>query len=171
LKALRNHGSEVKYYHKYVGWNARLDTIHAAILRAKLPHVEGWLAGRRAAAARYDSLIADAGLLGFFRRPLAKPDRLHTYNQYTLRVAADRDALVKHLKDNGIGCEIYYPLPLHLQECVANRGYRTGDFPVSEEASKSVVSLPMYAEITIEQQRRVIEVCAAFVAGRVRKAA
>jgi dTDP-4-amino-4,6-dideoxygalactose transaminase len=105
------------------------------------------------------------------RRPLAKPDRLHTYNQYTLRVAADRDALVKHLKDNGIGCEIYYPLPLHLQECVANRGYRTGDFPVSEEASKSVVSLPMYAEITIEQQRRVIEVCAAFVAGRVRKAA
>jgi dTDP-4-amino-4,6-dideoxygalactose transaminase len=171
LKALRNHGSEVKYYHKYVGWNARLDTIHAAILRAKLPHVEGWLAGRRAAAARYDSLIADAGLLGFFRRPLAKPDRLHTYNQYTLRVAADRDALVKHLKDNGIGCEIYYPLPLHLQECVANRGYRTGDFPVSEEASKSVVSLPMYAEITIEQQRRVIEVCAAFVAGRARKAA
>jgi dTDP-4-amino-4,6-dideoxygalactose transaminase len=171
LKALRNHGSEVKYYHKYVGWNARLDTLHAAMLRAKLPFVDGWLAGRRAAAGRYDSLIEEYGLAGFLRRPVAKPNCFHTFNQYTVRVAGNRDAMLKHLKDNAIGCEIYYPLSLHLQECIADRGHRLGEFPVSEEASNSVLSLPMFPEITIEQQRRVMEVCQSFAQQTVRKAA
>ncbi|QEL14940.1 DegT/DnrJ/EryC1/StrS family aminotransferase [Limnoglobus roseus] len=172
LFAFRNHGSEVKYFHKYVGWNARLDTIHAAILRAKLPHVDGWIDGRRAAAARYDELISGFGIAGFFRRPIAKPDRKHTYNQYTVRVAPrDRDDLVKFLRDNAIGCDIYYPLPLHLQECVKHLGHREGDFPVSEEASRGVLSLPMFPEITAEQQRRVVERCATFTEQRARRAA
>lgn len=173
LVAYRNHGSEVKYFHKYVGWNARLDTLHAAVLRVKLPHVDTWIAGRRAAAARYDSLLDTFGLTGFLRRPVAKPDRTHTFNQYTVRVAAaDRDDLVKFLKDHAIGCDVYYPLPLHRQECVRHLGHREGEFPVSEEASRAVVSLPMFPEITADQQRRVVERLAAFAAQRtVRKAA
>jgi dTDP-4-amino-4,6-dideoxygalactose transaminase len=165
LLAYRNHGSEVKYYHKYIGWNARLDTLHAAILRAKLPHVDEWIAGRRDAAARYDKLIDGAGLEGFFRRPESKAGRLHTFNQYTVRVAAEqRDGLVKFLRDAGIGCDVYYPLGLHRQECVRHLGHREGEFPVSEEACRTVFSLPIFPEITAEQQRRVIERCAAFAA-------
>jgi dTDP-4-amino-4,6-dideoxygalactose transaminase len=172
LLALRNHGSEVKYFHKYIGWNARIDTVQAAILRVKLPHVDGWLEGRRAAAARYDRLIEDAGLVGYFRRPVSRPDRTHTFNQYVVRAAGGtRDALVQHLKDSGVGCEIYYPLALHLQECVRGLGHREGDFPVSEEATRSVLALPMFPEITAEQQRRVIDACAAFAGRQVRKAA
>lgn len=172
LLALRNHGSEVKYFHKYVGWNARIDTLQAAILRVKLPHVDGWLAGRRAAAARYDRLIEDAGLAGYFRRPVARPDRTHTFNQYVVRAAGGtRDALVQHLKESGVGCEIYYPLALHLQECVRGLGHREGDFPVSEEATRSVLALPMFPEITADQQRRVIDACAAFAGQPARKAA
>jgi dTDP-4-amino-4,6-dideoxygalactose transaminase len=173
LLAYRNHGSEVKYFHKYVGWNARLDTLHAAILRVKLRHVDTWIAGRRAAAARYDAMLDSHGLTGFLRRPVSKPDRTHTFNQYTIRVAAkDRDDLMKFLKDNAIGCDVYYPLPLHRQECVRHLGHREGEFPVSEEASRAVLSLPMFPEITAEQQRRVVERLAAFAESRtVRRAA
>jgi dTDP-4-amino-4,6-dideoxygalactose transaminase len=163
LLAYRNHGSEVKYYHKYVGWNARLDTLHAAILRVKLPHVDEWIAGRRAAALRYDKLIDGSGLAGFFHRPESKTDRLHTFNQYTVRVPADRrDDLVKFLRESTVGCDVYYPLGLHRQECVRHLGHREGEFPVSEEACRTVLSLPIFPEITATQQRRVVERCAAF---------
>lgn len=172
LLAYRNHGSEVKYFHKYIGWNARLDTIHAAILRTKLPHVDAWIAGRRAAAARYDTLIEGFGLTGQLRRPTAKPDRLHTFNQYTVRIEPSRrDALIKFLRENAVGCDIYYPLCLHRQECVRHLGHREGEFPVSEEAAGSVISLPIFPEITAEQQRRAIERCATFLEQPIRKAA
>jgi dTDP-4-amino-4,6-dideoxygalactose transaminase len=172
LVALRNHGMEVKYYHKYVGWNARLDTVQAAILRVKLPHVDAWIAARQRAAARYHALISECRLESFFRRPVRHPNGTHTFNQYVVRAAGGtRDALVKHLKDNGIGCEIYYPLPLHLQECVRHLGHREGDFPASEAAARDVLALPMFPEVTEQQQRRVIETCVAFARPAVRKAA
>lgn len=172
LKALRVHGSEVKYYHQYMGWNARLDAIHAAILRVKLPMVDTWIANRRAAAKRYDQMIEQSKLNGFLTRPLAKPDRQHTYNQYVVRVAANqRDSLVKFLKEESIGCDIYYPLCLHQQECMKYLGYQTGDFPESETAAGSVMAFPMFPEITEAQQRRVIEAVSLFAKQAIRKAA
>jgi dTDP-4-amino-4,6-dideoxygalactose transaminase len=172
LRALRVHGSEVKYYHKYIGYNMRIDAIHAAMLRVELPHVAAWLNGRQDAARRYDKLIEAANLHGFVRRPLAKPDRRHTFNQYVIRVpGTHRDGLVKHLKDNAIGVEVYYPLSLHQQECFAFLGHRTGDFPTSEEAAGTVVALPIFPEITEAQQARVIDVCAAYLSQSLRKAA
>ena len=172
MAALRNHGCEVKYYHKYVGWNARLDAVHAAILRVKLPHVDAWIEGRRAAAGRYDTLIAAQGLDGFFERPALNPSGLHTFNQYVVRVAGgQRDALVKFLKAEGVGCEVYYPLPLHQQECLTHLGHRAGDFPVSEAAAKGVLALPIFPEITEAQQVRVVEVCGQFTRQQARQAA
>ena len=164
MAALRNHGSEVKYFHKYLGWNARIDAIHAAILRVKLPYAEEWIAGRRAAAKRYDALIENYNLHGFFQRPVVEPHGRHSFNQYVVRVpAGHRDVLVQHLKSESVGCEVYYPLSLHLQECVAHLGHGVGDFPISEEASQCVLALPMFPEITEVQQRRVLDVCAAYV--------
>jgi dTDP-4-amino-4,6-dideoxygalactose transaminase len=155
-----------------MGWNARLDAIHAAILRSKLPHVDGWIEKRRAAAKRYDRLIEEYKLNGVMTRPLAKPDRLHTFNQYVVRVPAyQRDRLVQHLKDDGVGCEIYYPLCLHQQECLKYLSYQTGDFPHSEAAAASVLAYPMFPEITEEQQRRVVESTAIFQRHALRKAA
>src|SRR5262245_14498232 len=117
MACLRVHGMEPRYFHKYLGWNARIDAMQAALLRVKLPYLEEWIAARQTVAARYDALIEAQGLTGFFTRPVALPDRRHTFNQYVVRVAdGQRDALVRHLKGEGIGCEIYYPLPLHLQE-------------------------------------------------------
>lgn len=172
LRALRVHGSEEKYFHKYVGWNARLDAVHAAILRAKLPRVDGWIAGRRAAAARYDRLIERAGLNGFTHRPVAQPTGTHTYNQYVVRVAAaDRPHLVAHLKAEGVGCDIYYPLCLHQQECARGLGYLSGDFPVAEAAAAAVIALPMFPEITEEQQKRAVDACSGYLQKRKYRAA
>jgi dTDP-4-amino-4,6-dideoxygalactose transaminase len=172
MAALRVHGSEAKYVHKYLGWNARLDALQAAVLRVKLPHLERWIEGRRAAAGRYDQLIEAAKLNGFFHRPAVRPHGRHTFNQYVVRVAAGhRDALMKHLKAEGIGCDVYYPLCLHQQECLAGLGYREGDFPVGEEAARSVLALPIFPEITEVQQRRVIDACAAYVRKQLRLAA
>lgn len=172
LQALRNHGCEVKYFHKHLGWNARLDTVQAAILRTKVPHVDRWLDGRRAAASRYDKLIGEYGLDGYLRKPTRDGNGDHTFNQYVVRAAdGRRDALVQHLKANQVGCEVYYPLPLHLQECVKPLGYAAGDFPVSEQAAREVLALPMFAELTEAQQRRVLGVCTTFGWGGARKAA
>jgi dTDP-4-amino-4,6-dideoxygalactose transaminase len=172
VSALRVHGMETRYFHKYLGWNARLDAVQAAILRVKLPHVDGWIEARRAAADRYDHLIESAQLNGFFHRPFVRPYGRHSFNQYVVRViAGHRDPLVKHLKAEGIGCEVYYPLCLHEQECFASLGHRAGDFPASEEAARGVLALPMYPEITEHQQRRVIESCATYVRQQLRLAA
>jgi dTDP-4-amino-4,6-dideoxygalactose transaminase len=172
LRALRVHGSEVKYFHREVGYNMRLDALHAAVLRVKLPHVPRWLRLREAAAGRYDDLIEKHHLSGFMHRPVAQPDRRHVFNQYVVRVPpAHRDALVRHLKDNRVGVEVYYPLSLHQQECFRFLDYRAGDFPASEEAARTVLALPMFPEITPAQQERVIDVCAGYLRQSLRRAA
>ena len=172
MACLRVHGMEPKYHHKYLGWNGRLDAMQAAMLRVKLPHLDGWLEARQAAARQYDGLIEENHLGHFLRRPTVRPNRRHTFNQYVVRVSkGERDSLVQWLKAERIGCEIYYPVPLHLQECLAHLGYRQGDFPASEEACGCVLALPMFPELTVEQQRRVVGSCAAFLRKRSRMAA
>jgi dTDP-4-amino-4,6-dideoxygalactose transaminase len=171
MSCLRVHGMEPRYYHKYLGWNARIDALQACILRVKLHHLEQWIANRQVAAGRYDALIEQHQLTQLLQRPQVGADRRHTFNQYVVRVAGgQRDALVQHLKGQGIGCEIYYPLSLHQQECLAYLGHQEGDFPVSEAASRCVLALPIFPEITAEQQERVIRSVAAFVRRPVRRA-
>lgn len=163
MQVFRVHGMKPKYYHRVVGWMARIDAVQAAILRIKLPHVDGWIENRRAAAARYDQLICDSRLDGWLTRPKEAANCRHSYNQYVVRVGEGlRDSLVKHFQAEQIGYEIYYPLPLHLQDCLQDLGYRAGDFPASEAAAKCVLALPMYPEITASQQERVVEAIAAF---------
>jgi dTDP-4-amino-4,6-dideoxygalactose transaminase len=172
MRWLRVHGMEPKYHHKYLGWNARLDALQAAILRVKLPYLDGWIEARQAAACRYDALIEEQHLGHFLERPRIQTYRRHVFNQYVVRVArGQRDALIRQLRADRIGCDIYYPIPLHLQECFAYLGYREGDFPASEEASQSVLALPMYPELHADQQRRVIQTCAAFLKRGARMAA
>src|SRR5215831_5876597 len=172
MACLRVHGMEPKYYHKYLGWNARIDALQAAILRVKLPHLDRWCEMRQAAARRYDALIEEHHLAGFLERPVVKPDRRHVFNQYVVRVADGlRDPLMRHLRSENIGCEIYYPVPLHLQECLAYLGYHPGDFPASEEAAQAVLSLPMFPELAVEQQRRVVQSCVNYLRMRARLAA
>jgi dTDP-4-amino-4,6-dideoxygalactose transaminase len=172
MACLRVHGMEPKYYHKYLGWNARLDAVQAAVLRVKLPYLEGWIAARQEAARRYDALIEEHHLARFLQRPVVAPQNRHVFHQYVVRVAdGERDNLVRHLRADHIGCEIYYPVPLHEQECLSFLGYRTGDFPASEEAARCVLALPMFPELTVEQQRRVVQSCADFLRQRVRLAA
>jgi dTDP-4-amino-4,6-dideoxygalactose transaminase len=172
MVCLRVHGMEPKYYHRYVGWNARMDALQAAILRVKLPYLDRWIEGRQEAAARYDHLITQHGLGRFLAGQAVRPQCRHVFNQYVVRVAGgQRDALVRHIKAEKIGCEIYYPVPLHLQACLAHLGYRAGDFPVSEEACHSVLALPMYPELTAAQQERVIHSCARFLGQQIRIAA
>ncbi len=172
MKCLRVHGMEPRYYHKYLGWNARIDAVQAAMLRVKLPHLERWIGDRQAVAARYDALIEEHHLTHFLERPIRRPHRRHTFNQYVVRVAnGQRDALVRQMKAENIGCEIYYPLALHQQECLRYLGYRSGDFPASEEAARQVLALPIYPELKAEQQRRVIQCCAGFLRQQVRRAA
>lgn len=164
MLCLRNHGMEPKYHHKYMGWNGRCDAIQAALLRVKLPHLDEWTAQRQAAASRYDGLVDEYHLGGTLSKPVQLPQRRHVFNQYVVRVArGQRDALVAHFRKEKIGCEIYYPIPLHLQECLKFLGHKEGDFPASEAAATSVLALPMFPEITIDQQRRVVEAVAAFV--------
>lgn len=172
MVCLRGHGMEPRYHHQYIGWNARIDAVQAALLRVKLPHLETYLQGRERAAKRYDGMIDEAHLGQYLQRPLARPQRRHTYNQYVVRVArGERDALVQYLRSEQIGCEIYYPIPLHLQSCLRHLGYRKGDLPASEEAATSVLALPIFPEITEEQQARVIQAVATFVRMGARKVA
>jgi dTDP-4-amino-4,6-dideoxygalactose transaminase len=172
MACLRVHGMEPKYHHIHIGWNARLDALQAALLRVKLPYVERWIAGRQTAAKRYDALIEEHHLGQFLERPVVRPQRRHVFNQYVVRVASgQRDRLVQHLRADKIGCEIYYPVPLHRQPCLSWLGYGPGDFPESEEAAGSVLAVPMFPELTPSQQRRVIQSCAAFARQRFRAAA
>ncbi|WP_373059929.1 DegT/DnrJ/EryC1/StrS family aminotransferase [Gemmatimonas sp.] len=158
LMKLRTHGSRRTYYHEIVGYNSRLDALQAAVLRAKLPHLASWSAARRRNAAYYDA--AFAGLTDV-ATPYIDPANTSIYNQYTIRVPR-RDALQAHLKDRGIGCSVYYPLPLHLQPCFAYLGYQQGQFPESERAALEVLSLPVFPELTITQLDEVIGAVRAF---------
>lgn len=159
MKALRVHGMSPKYYHKFVGWNGRIDPIQASMLRVKLPHIDAWIDGRREAARRYDELILSAGLDAHMARPRAADG--HSFNQYVVRVPGGRrDSAVDLLKSRGVGCEVYYPVPLHMQECFADLEYKPGDFPVSERAAEEVLALPMFPEITGGQQLEVVNALA-----------
>jgi dTDP-4-amino-4,6-dideoxygalactose transaminase len=155
LKLLRNHGAEPKYFHKRIGGNFRLDALQAAVLRVKLPYLDGWTEARRANARRYDELFAGAGLAGRVVLPREMPGFRHIFNQYIVSVP-NRDRVRQHLAAQGIGTEIYYPVPFHLQECFATLGCRRGDFPHAEAAAESTLALPIYGELTREQQQAVV---------------
>ena len=165
-KVFRSHGSKLKYYHRFIGINSRLDEIHAAVLNVKFKYLERWLEGRFQAACRYQKLFVKYKLLDKIRLPLKdihgiRYHKEHTFHQYVI-FAEDRDNLQKHLKENGIGTNIYYPLCLHLQECFKYLGYKKGDFPIAEEASKKVLALPMYPELTEKKQEYVVSKIAEF---------
>ena len=158
LRRLRTHGGAKQYHHDEVGYNSRLDTLQAAVLLAKLPHLSGWSAARRARAARYTAAFAGQAAIC---PPRVDPGNEHIFHQYTVR-AERRDALVDHLKAQGIGCAVYYPLALHLQPCFASLGYRRGSLPVTEAAMASVLSLPIYPELTDAQQDAVVAAVSGF---------
>jgi dTDP-4-amino-4,6-dideoxygalactose transaminase len=182
MKVLRVHGSKPKYYHALVGGNFRLDALQAAVLSAKFPHLDAWTAQRQANAAWYDRALQATGLVdtGVIRPPKPvwkeacadessgsnpgpeKPDfHYHIYNQYVIATNR-RDDLKRYLSDKGIGTEIYYPVPLHLQECFTYLGYREGSCPVSEEAAKTTLALPVYPELTVAQQDYVVNAIVEF---------
>lgn len=160
IRKLRVHGGRQMYHHELVGTNSRLDALQAAVLRAKLPHLDGWAQARARNAALYDELLADCPGV---RTPPVLEGNAHVYNQYTLRVE-DRDGLRSWLQERGIGSGVYYPVPLHLQPCFAALGYRRGDLPVSEALSQEVLSLPIFPELGEERVGRVAEAIRGFYA-------
>src|SRR6185369_14600409 len=153
LTVMRNHGSKPKYYHRFVGGNFRLDPIQAAVLLVKLRCLDDWSAARRRNAAYYDRAFAgnDIGT------PYINPDCVSIYNQYVIRTPR-RDELLAALKSAGVGTEVYYPLPLHLQECFRELGYKPGDMPEAENAAREVLALPVYPELTRNMLDAVISV-------------
>jgi dTDP-4-amino-4,6-dideoxygalactose transaminase len=152
---LRNHGAEPKYVHHRIGGNFRLDALQAAVLRVKLPWLSRWTEKRRANAAAYRRLFAEAGLAGRVGLPAEPPGCHHIFNQFIVRVP-DRDLVRASLTERGIGTEVYYPIPFHLQECFAPLGYTAGAFPNAEAAARSTLALPIYAELTADQQSAVV---------------
>jgi len=159
LKVLRGHGAKPKYHHRIVGGNFRLDAIHAAVVSAKLPHLDSWTAARQHNAKRYDQLFGEARLpIGL---PVAATNR-HIFNQYVIR-SSSRDQLQAFLKKEGVGSEVYYPVPMHLQDCFAYLGMKAGAFPESERAAKESLAIPVYPELNDSQARYVVESIGEFV--------
>ncbi len=154
LKKLRNHGAKPKYYHALIGGNFRLDPIQAAILLVKLPHLDTWHKMRQENAAYYDENL---NVKGIKKPDVAYKREFHIYNQYVISVMEQRDELRKFLAENNIGTEIYYPVPFHEQECFRYLGYKSGDFPNSEYATKHTIALPIYPELTTEMQDYVVD--------------
>jgi dTDP-4-amino-4,6-dideoxygalactose transaminase len=165
-RLLRTHGMEPKYYHHVVGANFRMDALQAAVLRVKAPHLAAWTEARRANASRYRELFAEAGLMGAIALPAEAPGRRHIFNQFVIRTA-DRDALKRHLDAEGIGTEIYYPVPFHLQPCFTDLGHRRGAFPHAERAADTSLALPIYGELTDAQLQAVVSAVASFVQRKV----
>lgn len=165
LRILRVHGSKPKYYHAIIGGNFRFDALQAAIVGVKLGHLDSWTAGRQANAARYRRLFDAAGLTkeGLVQLPYEAPGGRHIYNQFVIRVAR-RNELQAYLKEQKIGNEVYYPVPLHIQQCFAYLGYREGDFPESEKAARETLALPIYPELSDHQAQWVVDRIAAFLA-------
>ncbi len=164
IRLLRGHGAERRYFHRRVGGNFRLDELQSAVLRVKLPHLAGWAETRRRNAQRYRALFAASSQhrIADVMLPTERPPCGHVYNQFVIRVPG-RDALKAHLHDAGIGCEVYYPVPFHLQECFSDLGYRAGDFPEAERAAAESLALPVYAELTDAQQRFVVDTIGGFL--------
>jgi dTDP-4-amino-4,6-dideoxygalactose transaminase len=158
IDVLRRQGGKTKYYHEVLGFNSRLDEMQAALLRVKLRHLDEWQAGRRRVAACYDELLGKLGV----ETPFVRPDVTHVYHQYTIRVAR-RDELQQFLDKRGIGTMIYYPLPLHRQGLYLDLGYAEGSLPVSEQAGREVLSLPIYPELTDEQIEKIAGVIGEFL--------
>jgi dTDP-4-amino-4,6-dideoxygalactose transaminase len=152
LSLMRNHGAKPKYYHRYIGGNFRLDAIQAAILLVKLRYLDQWSEARRANARAYDEAFRGTKV----HTPTIRPYNQTVFNQYTIRVE-HRDELAAHLKQRNIGSEVYYPLPLHLQECFSSLGYREGDCPEAERAAREVISLPIYPELPAAERDFVVE--------------
>lgn len=161
MEVLRVHGGKPKYYHALIGGNFRIDELQAVVLNIKLPHLDEWTAGRQRNAAFYDAALARARLGDAVRTPYARPGVRHVYNQYVVRVR-ERDALRRHLQSAGIGTEIYYPVPLHLQQCFAYLGHKAGDYPHSEQAAAETLALPIYPELTETQLQYVVDSIAAY---------
>lgn len=164
LRLMRNHGMEQHYHHREVGGNFRLDALQAAVIRAKLPHLSQWNAARRRNARLYREAFAARHLQEFItppHSPLADLENSHIYHQFVIR-AQQRDKLMAHLQTAEIGCAIYYPVPLHLQECFAYLGYKSGDFPVSELAAQESLALPIFPELHPEEIEAVVQSIAAF---------
>jgi dTDP-4-amino-4,6-dideoxygalactose transaminase len=158
LTIMRNHGGKPKYYHKVIGGNFRLDPIQAAVLLVKLPHLDDWSEARRRNAAYYDEKFTNIDIV----TPYINPDCVSIYNQYVIRVPK-RDQLIAYLKEKNIGCEIYYPVPMHLQECFKYLGYNQGDFPEAEKAANEVLAIPIYPELTDEMKDYVAETVLSFI--------
>lgn len=161
-RVIRAHGSKPKYYHSVVGGNFRIDALQAALLRVKLPELEAWTAERRANADRYDGAFARAGLSESLLRTPTRRFQGHIYNQYVIRTSR-RDALQAHLQARNIATAIYYPVPLHRQECFAGLGYREGSLPISEQASAEVLALPIFAGLGEARQDRIIDAIVGFL--------
>jgi len=165
LRLLASHGMRPRYYHHLVGINSRLDSIQAAILEVKLEYLESWTAQRHTNAQRYRELFQQSGVADWLILPPAAPHCRHVWNQFTVRVPhGRRDALRSWLSDRGIGSEIYYPVPLHLQDCFRSLGYNVGSLPQTERVAGEVLSLPIYPELTYDEQLYVVQQIAAFPA-------
>jgi dTDP-4-amino-4,6-dideoxygalactose transaminase len=166
LRLLREHGMRPRYHHQVVGINSRLDTLQAAVLNVKLRHLEEWTAGRQANARRYGELFAGCQLDRILGLPQVASNCRHVWNQYVIRVPQGRrDALRAHLTERKIGTEIYYPIPLHMQECFGPLGYSEGSLPESERAARETLALPIFPELTADEQRQVVQAIASFFAG------
>jgi dTDP-4-amino-4,6-dideoxygalactose transaminase len=157
LHMLRVHGEDTKYHHQVVGINSRLDALQAAVLRVKLPHLDQWTTERQRKARQYELMFVDAGLAEQIEVPFVRPNVRHIFHQFVIRLRdGRRDALREHLRACGVGTDIYYPVPLHLQKCFAYLGYKEGDFPIAEKAAKETLALPVYPELTDDQQDYVV---------------
>jgi dTDP-4-amino-4,6-dideoxygalactose transaminase len=158
LRILRSHGSKPKYHHKCVGGNFRLDALQAAIVTTKLGHLDDWTSARQRNAERYHRLFQAAGLSdpAVLQLPAVTPGCRHVYNQFVIRTAR-RDDLMASLKEHGVGTEVYYPVPMHLQKCFAYLGYRPGSFPASEAAARQTLALPIYPELPDDQAQYVVD--------------
>jgi dTDP-4-amino-4,6-dideoxygalactose transaminase len=160
---LRNHGGANEYQHEEVGINSRLDELQAAVLNVKFPHLDNWSNERARKAMVYDEQLLDSTSYELIP-PSRREEARHIYHQYVIRVPALRDALMEHLKQHGVGTKVYYPIPLHRQECFAYLGYKEGEFPESERAARETLALPIYPELTETQQAYVIETIKSFKA-------
>jgi dTDP-4-amino-4,6-dideoxygalactose transaminase len=158
MRKMRLHGGSKQYFHDFVGTNSRIDTLQAAVLIAKLSFLAGWSLARREKALAYSARFAGHSAV---TPPAIDPANEHIFHQYTIRTPR-RDALLEHLKARGIGCAVYYPLPLHLQPCFAHLGYRRGGLPVTEAAAAEVLSLPVYPELRDEQMDAVVNAVTEF---------
>jgi dTDP-4-amino-4,6-dideoxygalactose transaminase len=172
LRVMRDHGQQPRYYHHFVGLNSRLDTLQAAVLNVKLPHLDEWAQERERHATRYSTEFAERGIEDLIVAPTASKNGSHVWNQYTVRVVdGRRNALQQFLADRKIGSAIYYPVPLHLQKCFAALGHEEGSLPVTEQACREVLSLPVYAELTDEEQRNVLDAIESFCKAKARAVA